>query len=208
MNVYSVESGTRMGREKRADRTAETIERIERAALEHFVRDGIDKASIREIAGTAGVSDGALYNHYKSKDELAWELFINGWNEIGEELRRRASAHSTLADKMFAMIEYVFRRFDEDRVLVTYIFSSRHRHLQDVRASRGNPYMVFRLVIADAMRKGEIPRDDLDLKTALIVGGIIQAVDSRILVRLKGPLANSARAAADLCVRALGGAPA
>jgi AcrR family transcriptional regulator len=205
MNVCSVESGARM--EKRADRTAETRERIERAALEHFVRDGIDKASIREIAKTAHVSDGAMYNHFDGKEELAWQLFIKGWNEIGEELRRRASAHSDLTDKMRAMIEYVFRRYDEDRVLVTYVFSSRHRHLQDVRASRGNPYMMFRMVIADAIRKGEIPRGDLDLKTALIVGGVIQAVDSRILVRLKGPLANSARAAAEFCVRALGGVP-
>jgi AcrR family transcriptional regulator len=206
MNAYSVESGARM--DKRADRTAETIKRIERAALEHFVNVGIDKASIREIAATAHVSDGAMYNHFDGKEELAWQLFINGWNEIGAELRRRAAAHSSFAAKMKSMIEYVFRRFDEDRVLVTYIFSSRHRHLQDVRASRGNPYMVFRMVIGEAMRKGEIPREDLDVKTALVVGGVIQAVDSRILVRLKGPLANSAQAAADFCVRALGGTPA
>ena len=206
MNVHSVESGTRM--ETRADRTAETRQRIRRAALEHFVRDGFDKASIREIAKTARVSDGAMYNHFDDKEDLAWQLFINGWNEIGEELRRRASAHSTLAAKMSAMIGYVFRRYDEDPVLVTYIFSSRHRHLQDVRASRGNPYMMFRMVIAGAIRKGEIPRGDLDLKTALIVGGIIQVIDSRILVRLKGPLAETAEAAAKFCVRALGGAPA
>lgn len=206
MNVYSVESGARM--EKRADRTAETRERIERAALKHFVEQGIAETSIRNIADTARISLGAMYNHYASKEELAWQLFINGWNEIGAELRRRAAAHSSLGDKMRSMIEYVFRRYDEDWLLVTYIFSSRHQHLQRVPVSRGNPYTMFRLVIAEAMRKGEIPRGDVDLKTALIVGGVIQAIDSRILVRLKGPLADSAEAAAKFCVRALGGAPA
>jgi AcrR family transcriptional regulator len=206
MNVYSVElHEARM--ETRADRTAETRERIQRAALQNFVEQGIDKTSIRDIADTAHISLGAMYNHFKSKDELARELFLNGWNEIGEELRRRAAAQPSFAGKMRAMIGYVFKCYDEDWVLVTYIFSSRHRHLQDVRASRGNPYMMFRMVIADAMRKGAIPRGDLDLKTALIVGGVIQAIDSRILVRLKGPLANSAPAAAEFCVRALGGAP-
>jgi hypothetical protein len=103
------------------------------------------------------------------------------------------------------MIEYVFRRYDEDWELVTYIFTSRHHHLKRVPSSRGNPYMMFRLVIAEAMRSGEIPQGELDLKTALIVGGIIQTIDSRILARLKGPLANSAPAAAELCVRMLGG---
>ncbi len=112
---------------------------------------------------------------------------------------------SRLAAKMRSMIEYVFRRFDEDWLLVTYIFSSRHQHLERVPVSRGNPYTIFRLIIGEAMRRSEIPQGDLELKTALVVGAIIQAIDSRILARLKGPLFNSAATAADLCVRMLGG---
>lgn len=189
----------------RIERTEETRARIERAALKHFVEQGIAETSIRDIAEAAGMSLGAMYNHFESKEELAWLLFINGWNEIGTELRRRAGAEPALPGKMKAMIEYIFRRYDEDWILVTYIFSSRHHHLKRVPSSRGNPYMIFRLVIAEAMRTGEIPEGDLDLKTALIIGGIIQTIDSRILARLKGPLVNSAPAAAELCVRMLGG---
>jgi AcrR family transcriptional regulator len=189
----------------RIERTEESRTRIERAALKHFVEQGIAETSIRDIAEAAGMSLGAMYNHFESKEDLAWLLFINGWNEIGTEMRRRASAETTLLGKMKAMIEYIFRRYDEDWILVTYIFSSRHHHLKRVPSSRGNPYMIFRLVIAEAMRTGEIPEGDLDLKTALIIGGIIQTIDSRILARLKGPLANSAPAAAELCVRMLGG---
>jgi AcrR family transcriptional regulator len=191
--------------EKRADRTADTRERIERAALKHFVEQGIAETSIRDIADEARISLGAMYNHFDSKEELAWQLFINGWNEIGQELRRRAGGQSLLPAKMRSMIEYVFRRFDEDWLLVTYIFSSRHEHLKRVPSTRGNPYTIFRLVIGEAMRRGEIPQGDLDLKTALIVGAIIQTIDSRILARLKGSLSDSAAVAADLCVRMLGG---
>jgi AcrR family transcriptional regulator len=199
----SVAGAKRMA--SRLERTEETRTRIERAALKHFVEQGIAETSIRDIAESANMSLGAMYNHFESKEELAWLLFINGWNEIGTEMRRRASAEVTLLAKMRAMIEYVFRRYDEDWILVTYIFSSRHQHLKRVPSSRGNPYMMFRLVIAEAMRTGKIPQGELDLKTALIVGGIIQTIDSRILARLKGPLANSAPAAAELCVRLLGG---
>ncbi len=189
----------------RSERTEETRMRIERAALKHFVEQGIAETSIREIAETAGISLGAMYNHFESKEELAWQLFINGWNEIGQELRRRANAEAKLPGKMRAMIEYVFLRYDEDWILTTYIFASRHHHLKRVAPSRGNPYTIFRLVIGEAMRAGEIPPGDLDLKTALIAGGIIQTIDSRVLARLKGPLAQSAPAAAELCVRMLGG---
>ena len=195
-------SGVRMV-ERRADKTAETRERIERAALKHFVEAGIKETSIRVIANEAGISLGAMYNHFKSKEELAWQLFIDGWNEIGQELRKRASGESQFPAKMRSMIEHVFHRYDEDWLLVTYIFSSRHQHLKRIPSTRGNPYTIFRLVIGEAMRRGEIPQGDLDLKTALIVGAIIQTIDSRILERLKGPLSDSAAIAANLCVRML-----
>jgi AcrR family transcriptional regulator len=188
----------------RSDRTADTRQRIVRAALKRFVEQGIAETSIRDIAETAGISLGAMYNHFASKDDLAWQLFVNGWNEIGRELRRRASGESNLRAKIRSMIEYVFGRFDEDWLLVTYIFSSRHQHLQRIAPSRGNPYTMFRIVIGEAMRRGEIPHGDLELKTALVVGAVIQTIDSRILARLKGPLVSSAHAAADLCVRMLG----
>jgi AcrR family transcriptional regulator len=195
--------------EKRADRTAETRERIERAALHHFVHQGIAETSIRDIADKAGISLGAMYNHFESKEDLAWQLFIGGWDEIGRELRRRGHGDAKLAAKLQSMIEYVFRRFDEDWLLVTYIFGARHQHLRRIGTARGggrdNPYTMFRLVIAQAMGRGEIPRGDLDLKTALVVGAIIQAIDSRMLLRLKGNLADAAPAAARLCHAMLNG---
>lgn len=190
--------------ERRAERTAETRERIERAALKHFVEKGIAETSIRDIADEARVSLGAMYNHFESKEDLAWKLFIAGWDEIGEGMRRRARTQSKLAAKMRSMIEFVYRRFDEDWLLVTYVFRSRHQHLTRLPATRGNPYTTFRLVIADAIRRGEIPPGDLELKTSLIVGAIVQPVDSRILFRLKGPLSDSAALTAECCTRMLG----
>jgi len=44
--------------------------RIREAALEHFARDGYDRATIRAIAKTAGVSPGLLRHHYGSKEAL------------------------------------------------------------------------------------------------------------------------------------------
>ena len=189
--------------ERRAERKAETRERIVRAALKHFVEKGYKETSIKKIADEAGVSMGATYVHFKNKEDLALKLFIEGWNDIGEGMRRCARVHPHLSAKIRAIIEYVFRRFDEDWLLVTYVFRSRHQHLTQLPATRGNPYTIFRLVIADAARRGDIPSGDLELKTSLIVGAIVQTVDSRILSRLKGPLSDSAAVTADCCVRML-----
>jgi AcrR family transcriptional regulator len=44
--------------------------RIREAALKHFAEEGYDRATIRSIAHTAGVSPGLLRHHYGSKDAL------------------------------------------------------------------------------------------------------------------------------------------
>jgi AcrR family transcriptional regulator len=205
MNVHLVSFA--VGMERRAERKAETRERIVRAFLKRFVSPGggYKETSIKKLADEAGVSLGALYVHFpEGKQQLAEDLFDQGWNGIGEGMRSCARKQPLLSGKIRAIVEYVFRRYDEDPELVSYVFRNRHEHLKKLPASRGNPYTVFRLIIADAARRGEIPSGDLEIKTSLIVGAIVQAVDSAILSRIKGSLSDSAKVTADCCVRMLG----
>ena len=48
----------------------ETRERLLRAALEVFERDGYDGARVSEIARRAGLTTGAIYSQYRGKTEL------------------------------------------------------------------------------------------------------------------------------------------
>ncbi|GAA3513379.1 AcrR family transcriptional regulator [Streptosporangium album] len=51
-----------------ADLTAQA--KIRNAAIAHFVRDGFQKANLRAIAATAGVSAGLVIHHFGSKEGL------------------------------------------------------------------------------------------------------------------------------------------
>ena len=78
---------------------SETKERIERAALTLFVKRGIAETSIRQIARAARVSLGAMYNHYRSKDELAERYAFVNWPRDRTRARiasgRRGGARSS-----------------------------------------------------------------------------------------------------------------
>ena len=52
-----------------------TRERIEKAAIRLFVEQGVAGTSVRDIARAVDISEGALYRHFVSKDELVWEVF-------------------------------------------------------------------------------------------------------------------------------------
>jgi len=56
-------------------RTQETQARLLNAAEQLFVRDGYEAAQLDEIAASAGRSKGAVYTHFKSKEDLFLALF-------------------------------------------------------------------------------------------------------------------------------------
>ena len=56
-------------------RTQETQARLLSAAEEVFVRDGYEGAQLDEIASRADRSKGAVYTHFKSKEDLFLALF-------------------------------------------------------------------------------------------------------------------------------------
>ena len=182
---------------------AQTKERIERAALRLFVERGVAETSIREIAAAAGVSQGAMYNHYASKEDLAFSLFAQIWADMGNQLRHCAHEEDSLEAKFRAMIRFVFERFDKDWILVTYVFIERHRHMSRLAANLPNPYLVFRTVIVDAMQRGEIPRQDPDLANAMVIGAVIQVIDTKIYGRIKQRLSGLAEPVAKACAAML-----
>jgi AcrR family transcriptional regulator len=188
-------------------RSTDTRTAIEQAALRLFVERGVAETSIKEVARAAKVSQGAMYNHYASKDELAWQLFATNFSEYGHALRHLAQEHLDLEAQFRAMVRYVFERFDEDWLRVTYVFTARHHHLRRVTRKMGNPYVAFRHAISLAMKRRQIPQQDLDLAASLVIGAIIQVIDTRILGRIAGDLPGQADRVARSLVGLLGARP-
>jgi AcrR family transcriptional regulator len=58
-----------MAEELRIDKKKQLLE----AALHVFATQGFEKASMREIAASAGMTTGAIYYHYKNKDDLYYD---------------------------------------------------------------------------------------------------------------------------------------
>lgn len=52
------------------------------AALEVFYRQGVTRSTLQEIAQEAGVTRGALYWHFKNKEDLFEALFQQLYNDI------------------------------------------------------------------------------------------------------------------------------
>ncbi len=63
------------GSTKRREKAAETRSRIYTAAVELMDRKGFERITIADISRKAGVSVGAFYHYFKSKNDILAEIF-------------------------------------------------------------------------------------------------------------------------------------
>lgn len=82
----------------------ETLEKIIRVARDHFLQHGYHKASMREIAATAGITTKPLYYHFGSKGDLLIRVCLYGFDLIEKrfEVVRQVSEGQPLVDRMMA----------------------------------------------------------------------------------------------------------
>lgn len=164
-----------------------TRERIEQTAMGLFVAQGVTETTIRDIAAGAGIAEGALYRHYRGKDELVLALFSRHYAAFAQRLDELQASRFHTRDKLAAMIEECCRVFDEDPVRFRFLLLVQHHSLQRVDG-QDSPVEVVRSVLASGMERGEVPKGDADLACALVMGVIIQPATFKTYGRLPGPM--------------------
>ena len=81
-------------------RFTDTRDRIEKAAIRLFVEKGVTETSVRDIARAVDISEGALYRHFVSKDELVWAVFERHYVAFAGRLDALAQAETTAHGKV------------------------------------------------------------------------------------------------------------
>jgi AcrR family transcriptional regulator len=178
-------------------------ERVGRAALDLFAARGIDGVSIADIATTAGVSQGALYRHYRSKDELAGQLFAVAYRRMGAELAAIAAAEQGFASCIGGMVAHFCALYDRDPALFRFMLITQHDFLPAIDDTDAVPVAAIEAVIADAIAAGEIAAVDIATAAAAIIGIVLQTALFHLYKRISGPLAPRAPALARAAISAV-----
>jgi len=161
--------------------------KIERAALKLFVDEGVDAATTRQIANQAGVSEGALYRHYKGKDELALALFMETHNRLGEMLSAALTQTGSVEDRVRRAVTSYCGLADEDWLLFSFHLVSLNRFLPHDTRREDDPLTRIEAILKAMMSNGDIPDADPSLVTAMCLGVVMQAGQNKIYNRLPGP---------------------
>lgn len=161
--------------------------KIERAALKLFIHEGVEAATTREIAENAGVSEGALYRHYKGKDELALHLFKETHKRLGEMMVDALSIDGSLEERVRAAVTAYCQLADDDFLLFSFHLVSIHRYIPYDKKRDDDPVSITEKIIEMLMESGEIPKGNPALKASMVLGIVMQAGQNKIYNRLPGP---------------------
>jgi AcrR family transcriptional regulator len=169
-------------------RSAGVKTKVERAAVDLFAAKGFDGVSIADIAAAAGVSQGALYRHYPSKEELAWVLFSTAYLRTGEELDRIRTGGADFEAAVTAMIAHFCALYDEDPALFRFMLITQHGFLPRIPSGSRTPVDAVADLVGDAVAKNRLRPIDPPLGAAVIMGVILQSATFHIYGRLGGSL--------------------
>jgi AcrR family transcriptional regulator len=148
-----------------AAQTADTRDRIIRAARETFSELGYDGTSFEDIAPRAGVTRTAV-NHYFSGKDVLYQIVVEQTNALviqsGVE---KAASETTLLGQIQAFLAAAIQADSEDRsaaaFLMTSVFESRrHPELRETEHDAVTQTREFLVsAVTGAIERGELAAD-------------------------------------------------
>lgn len=174
--------------ERKQDRSKRTEQQILNAALRVFARDGISRSRIADIAAEAGISTSTLYEYYKSKEDLAYDVPMSHLAEFFEEYRKAVADKTSARERLLLYLsmsaDYAREHAEWARLLYLEIWPSVFVSETDLRHSIDDFSRVVIFLIKQGIEDGTWPKDRNAYQTAaILVGGLNQVIITWLLYR-------------------------
>jgi AcrR family transcriptional regulator len=162
--------------ERTEARRAETRQRIVSSALQLIAEGGYVAAQVAAVADRAGVAVGTVYRYFPSKSDLFAEVFRVASQHEVDAMRAGAAATEggTAAERIALGTETFARRALAGRRLAWALLAEPvDPAVEAERLHFRHSYRdVIAEIVADGVRSGELPEQDVDATAAALVGAI------------------------------------
>jgi len=142
---------------------------------------GIEKLTIHEIAKELGVTDGALYRHFRSKKEIISLLIADIEKTllaiIGHAAGSAIGPRQKLQNILFSHLSYAEQRKGVSFIIINETLSINDNGLRRKMFGVINKYLdTIKEILAEGIKKGDF-RKELDLTSASVVFfGMVQSM--------------------------------
>jgi AcrR family transcriptional regulator len=147
---------------KRAIQGRKTRQKIFDISLELFNRHGYENVTIDDICEKIGVSKGAFYTHFKSKDQVILENFLR-LNEYYNDVYAALPVKKSPLDKMFLFQQGVMKNISsigyEAVKLVYHLETAPHKNKSFLLSKKHSLYRIITALVREGQKNGQIRKD-------------------------------------------------
>ncbi len=152
------------------------------AAIQELARHGVNGSTVRRIAASAGVTEGAIYRHFASKEELCDEAYTQIVAEMAEQKKVILDSNDPIAEKLRNWVRVTYEYFDLYPEAFSYVLLATHDFspaLQEIATRQGRLMMK---VMGRVVAAGDRPDRSAPIAWSHFTGIMlnIPAVDKRI----------------------------
>ena len=130
-------------------------DRILKAAVRVFAKNGFYATRVSEIAKAAGVADGTIYLYFKNKDDVLITIFEDGIQQLLALLREVAAAEDPFEARIKRIIELPLGLLEDQRDLAEVITVNLRQSSTLLKQYAAPLFMEYIDVIAGLIREGQ-----------------------------------------------------
>lgn len=164
--------------------------RVIRAARRLFVAQGFHGTSIPQVVAASGVSTGAIYSYFATKEDLARHIHDTTLADFTQRFEARLAGRTSCEERLRAFAEVVIELTDDDPEMMEYLLFMRHADfmpgLEPICLT--SPFTAFRAIIGAGVASGDLRQVEPILLAIAYSGVILRAAQLRLKCILDRPL--------------------
>jgi len=167
---------------KRKSSAPDKRDRILRAAIKVFAKNGFYATRVSEIAKAAGVADGTIYLYFKNKDDVLISIFEDGIQRLLAILREVATSDDPVEQRITRIIELQLGLLEDQRDLAEVITVNLRQSSRLLKQYATPLFMEYIEVLAGVVNEGQkqgVFRSDLNSR--VVARALFGALDGILL---------------------------
>jgi AcrR family transcriptional regulator len=137
--------------------------RLLEVATKLFADRGFESTSVQAIVQKAGVTKGAMYHYFSSKDDLLFEIYARVLRMQTEHLDQFAEADKPVAERVHAaaadVVETSIANLDDTVIFFRSMHQLNEHKRAEVRKERRRYHERFRQLVEEGQRSGDFRGD-------------------------------------------------
>jgi AcrR family transcriptional regulator len=109
---------------------------IKKAVLDTIRKEGLHNLSIKNLARRVGISEGAIFRHFKSKREIIKSIMEDVQTELMKDLRAICKSKQSAEERLFQFLHCHIKYFIKNKGISILLFSeAAHLNYREMKKS-------------------------------------------------------------------------